>query len=388
MRIQFGTIGTLVALALGAIANDAASQLAISQVHRVAGGPGVRDRPSVVVGSSEYAVFWQEAPTLTPSIAPDQNYRILEQVVGFDGTLFGTPRVAVSAWSHQWGATAAAHGSQSWLGYYFADQSMQTGDRDLGLNRYYGFYGGLVSSTRLTRDPPGRTAWNHSSPALLFDPERNILAVASSVGAYLGEPRADRRSYDSVNVEVRLVDSTGAVLEQFLVKGPDDVGESITPALALLPDTWRERFILAYASNAGHRDDAAGGYSLWFELYNRDWRVVGGRHFRAPAGGAANPALATVGGKLYVAWVENTTNTILVSELDQTLHPVWVMDLREALGEAGFAAQFGAGAPGLSAPMLYDDFGKLGLAFVATWAWDAATAQARQEVFFGKVAYR
>ena len=366
----------------------ASGQLAISEIHRVAGGPGVRDRPSVVAGPMGYSVFWEEAPTLVPSTDPGRNYRILRQEVALDGTLFGTAASAVDAWSHQWGASAIQNGEQSWIAYYFADRSMKTGDRDLGLDRYGGAFAHPTASIRLTRDPRGSPPLNHSSPALLYDAESGKLIVASSVGTYRGAPRANRRSYDSVNIEVRVLDASGREEVRWLVRGPDDAGEAGTPALAILPPGWRERYALAYVSNAGHRDDGANGYSIYIELYDRDWRVVGGRHLLHPIGGASRPALATVGDKLFIAWVDNASNDIIVSELDQTLHPTWPMPLRAALGETGFAQQFGAGAPGLSAPTLYANSGGLGLAFVATWEWDTTSGRARQEIFLGRIAYR
>lgn len=368
--------------------SPALGQLAVSGVHRIAAGAGVRDRPSVVRGREGLRVFWEEAPAMVPSTDPGRNFRILQQEVAFDGTLLGTPTVAMGDWSHQWGASAAQDGEQSWLAYYFADRSMRTGDRDLGLAGYSGFFDRRDTTRRLSQDPRRGAPLNHSSPALLYDPEAATLVVASSVGAYRGEPRPGRRSYDSVNIEVRVLDLAGSERVRWLVKGPDEAGEAATPALALLPPEWRERYILAYVSNAGQRDHGANGYSVYLELYDRDWRVVGGRHLLHPLGGASRPALATVNGKLFVAWVDNATSDIVVSELDQNLHPTWPVRLRDALAEAGFAEQFGAGAPGLSAPALFDQGGSLGIAFVATWEWDVVAGRARQEVFLGSVGYR
>lgn len=366
----------------------ARGQLAISNLHRAAAGPAVRDRPAVVRGPQSYRVFWEEAPTLIPHTDPGRNYRILQQEVALDGTLLGTPSTAVGGWSHQWGASAAYHAGRTWLAYYFADRSMRTGDRDLGLVGYPGFFDGPGETIRLTRDPRRGLPLNHSSPALLADPEAGTLIVASSVGAYRGEPRRGRRSYDSVNIEVRVLDSTATPRAHWLVHGPDETGEAATPALALLPAGWRERYVLAYASNAGQRDAGANGYSIYLELYDRDWRVVGGRHLLHPAGGASRPALATVGDKLFIAWVDNGRNDIVVSELDQNLHTVWPMSLRSALEPSSFRDRFGAGAPGLSAPALYQDGDQLGIAFVATWEWDSASGRAWQDIFLGTLAYR
>jgi hypothetical protein len=95
-----------------------------------------------------------------------------------------------------------------------------------------------------------------------------------------------------------------------------------------------------------------------------------------------------VAGKLYLAWVDNDTRDIVISEHDQNLHPVWPARLRAALGEAGFAEQFGAGAPALSAPTLVNAFDQLWMVFLATWEADPETKLARQEVFMARVAYR
>ncbi|MDZ4674112.1 MAG: hypothetical protein SGI84_06635 [Gemmatimonadota bacterium] len=383
------SLPTVVALATSALLPPPVmGQLAISGVRRVAAGEAVRDRPSVAVGPVGYRVVWEEAPTMVPSTDLGRNFRILQQEVAFDGTLFGTPTLAMADWSHQWGASPAMSGERSWLAYYFADRSMRTGDRDLGLTWYSGFFDRPEITFRLSQDPSRGPPINHSSPALLYDPEAASLIVASSIGAYLGEPRPGRPSYDSVNIEVRVMDLAGTEQTRWQVKGPDEVGEAATPALAILPPEWRERYILGYVSNAGQRDNGVNGYSVWLELYDRDWRVVGGRHLLHPLGGAARPALATVDGKLFIAWVDNATNDIVISELDQNLHPSWPVRLRDALGAAGFAEQFGAGAPGLSSPALFDNGGRLGVAFVATWEWDVASGRARQEIFLGTVAYR
>lgn len=375
-------------LALGAAETPAAAQLQVAAVHRVAEGPGVRDRPAVSVGPTAYAVFWEEAPAITASTAPNRNFRLFQQAVAFDGTLLGTAAPVVDRWGHQWGAATAAEPGRSWLAYYFADRAARTGDRDLGLFRLDGFFDRPVADLRLTADPRVGPPVNQASPALLWDPDSQSLALASSTGVYHGEGRGTRGPYDSVNIEVRLLDAEGRVQREFLVKGPDETGESITPVLAILPAHWRERYILGYASNAGRRSMGSRGYSIFLELYNREWRVVGGRHLAKPAGGAARPALATVGDKLYAAWVDNDANDVIVSEMDQQLHPVWPMSLRAALGDAGFAARFGEGAPGLSAPVLYEDHGWLGIGFVATWEWQPATGHARQEVFVGRIRYR
>jgi len=375
-------------LALGAAwPGPLAGQLAFSDLRRIAEGSGVRDRPVVTIGPSAYAVFWEETPSLTPSSSRGLNYRIHRRDVAFDGTLLGSAAVTVDEWGHQWGAAATTGAGRSWLAYYFADQSMRTGDRDLALVGHRGFFESPPATLRLTEDLPTGPPVNQASPALLFDPESRQVILASSAGTFLGEDRP-WGAYDSVTIEIRVMDLEGTVQRQFTVKGPDHVGESITPALAILPPSWRERYVVAYASNAGHRDKGAAGYSVYLELYNRDWRVVGGRHLSHPTGGAGRPSLATVNGKLYVAWVDNAANDIVISELDQNLHPVWPMRVRAGLGETDFARQFGAGAPGLSAPMLFDDFGWLGVAFVATWEYDTVSATARQEIFKGRIGYR
>lgn len=364
-----------------------AGQLAVSDLRRIAEGTGVRDRPVVALGPAGYAVFWEEAPSPVPSTGRGPHYRIHRRDMAFDGVLRGTASVTVDEWGHQWAASAIATEGRSWLAYDFADQSMRTGDRDLALVSHPGFFVPPSTTLRVTEDLPTHPPVNQSSPALLFDPQSRQVILASSTGTYRGADRA-WGAYDSMNIEIRVMDVDGVEQRRFTVEGPDHVGESITPALAILPPTWRERYVLAYASNAGHRDEGAAGYSIYLELYNRDWRVVGGRHLAHPVGGAARPSLATVDGKLYVSWVDNETNDVVVTELDQNLHPIWPMRLRAGLRETEFTSRFGEGAPGLGAPMLYDDRGGLGLAFIATWEYDAVEARARQEVFTSRIAYR
>lgn len=373
-----------VLLALMVLPHQLTAQLAVTSIKRVVGGAGVRDRPSVAIGPNSYAVFWEEGPSRAESPVPGNNYRILRQEVAFDGTLLGTPVVTVDNWQQQWGASAVAGRGRSWVAYYFTDQSMAPGDRDLALVSHPEFYEPSGGTLRLTVEGDGAPPVDQASPALLLDPESGRLAMASSSGAVLGSRRRDGQAFDSVNVEIRVMDLDGAVDRQFVVKGPDQVGESTSPSLTILPPNWRERYILAYTSNAGHRDKGAAGYSVYLELFNRDWRVVGGRHLSHPAGGASRPSLATVAGKLYLAWVDNATHDIVISEHDQNLHPIWPMRLRAGLNEAAFATLFGTGTPRLSAPMLFDAFGQVGISFVATWDGDPD----RQEVFIATVKYR
>ncbi|MCL4865702.1 MAG: hypothetical protein KJZ47_07395, partial [Gemmatimonadales bacterium] len=127
--------------------SSATGQLVVSDLHRVAAGPEVRDRPGVAVGPTGYSVFWETAPSLVPSTEAGRNYRILRQEVGRDGTLLGTPIPVMEAWSHQWGASVAQNGEHAWVAYYFADRSMRTGDRDLGLVEYAGHFDLPVRST-------------------------------------------------------------------------------------------------------------------------------------------------------------------------------------------------------------------------------------------------
>jgi hypothetical protein len=391
MDIAYRLDWITVLLALLALQGNPATltaQLSVSSVSRIAAGPGARDRPSVVVGPNSFAIFWEEVAPFRPDSSPGPTSRILRQEVAFDGTLLGTPVVAVDAWQHQWGATATAGLGRSWLAYYFVDSAMATGDRDIALVSHSGFYEPLGGTLRVTHDAFGEAPLDQASPALLLDPASRKLAMASSTGTFLGTGRRSGSAFDSVNVEIRVMDLDGAVERRFLVRGPDFVGESVTPSLAILPSSWRERYILAYVSNAAHRTKGAAGYSVYLELFNREWRVVGGRHLSHPTGGAAEPSLASVAGKLYLAWVDNATSDIVISEHDENLHPVWPARLRAALAEAGFAEQFGAGAPGLSAPTLVNAFDQLWMVFLATWEADPETNLPRQEVFMARVAYR
>lgn len=373
-------VGLLVALAPAAQA-----QFTIIELRQVAGGAGVRALPVVATSAEGYAIYWNESrPFGTPEGQTPPSW-IMRQRVSLDGRDLGQPdSVAVAGGSHFRPALAAGP-DDSWLAWDVHEPTMRPADRDLVLTRHSGFFGTPLATRRLTRDAAPAPVMTEASPSLLFDPDTRELILASTWGALRPARGSSPPGYDSISVEVRVMDPDGGLRQRFTVKGPDEAGEAADPFITLLPPGWRERYILAYTSNGGRRQHGAAGHSVYLELFGADWRVLGGRHMAWPVGGAASPTLASVGGTLYLAWEEPARGEILVSELDDELWPRRPVRLRDALRDSDFGELFAFETPGLGAPMLFDDFGMLGIAFVMTREWNPASGRARQEVWMARL---
>lgn len=374
-------------LVLGALpmATPLSAQFTVVDLHPIATGPAIRQRPAVAVGAAGLKVFWVEAPGLTAdgTVGPR---RVWGRALGLHGRPEGDAELAAGDWNDQGSPATAVAADMTWLAHDFRHQGMRAGDFDLALVPFGDFFGFRGTPIRLTRESPREPVITHTAPALLFDPLFDHLVLAHGTGEYRRGAGWRGSDHDSVNIAIRVLDRRGTVRHQFLVKGPDETGEAGAPALTFLPEGWRERYLLAYLANGTRRELGAAGSSIYLELFGDDWRVLGGRHMPLPIGGASWPSVAAVGGKLYLAWVENATSDIFISELDQELWPMRPMRLSTALGASQFADRLGPVRPRLDAPVLFDHFGQLGVAFVLTREWLPEQGRAWQEVWVGRLA--
>ncbi|MFN2326861.1 MAG: hypothetical protein ABR551_13435 [Gemmatimonadales bacterium] len=366
-------------------AEPLAGQFTIADLHQVAAGPEIRQRPVVAVGASSLRVFWAETRGVGPEGTAGQR-RIWGRQIGLYGQPEGEAELAAGDWNDQGSPAAAVAADVTWLAHDFIHLDMREGDSDLALVPFGEFFGFRGTPVRLTRESPRGPAITRTAPAMLFDSLFNRLILAHGTGVYRNGTGWRGGDYDSVNIEIRELDRRGTVQRQFLVKGPDETGEAATPSLTFLPEGWRERYLLAYVANGTRRELGAAGNSVYLELFGDDWRVLGGRHMPLPVGGASWPSVAAVGGKLYLAWVENATSDIFISELDQELWPIRPMRLSAAFAASQFTEQLGPVRPRLDAPVLFDHYGQLGIAFVLTREWLPQRGRAWQEVWVGRMA--
>ncbi len=360
-------------------------QFAVADLQQVAAGPEIRQRPAVAVGPTGLMVFWAEAAAIWQD-GKVPGRRILGRPVGVHGIPEGDPVAMASEWNDQASPAAASAVGATWLAHDLFDRGMGLGDRDVALMPFAAFFTDRGTPVRVTRDPLRGDAVTEGSPALLHDAAADRLVLAHTTGVYRDRAGWRGGDYDSVNIEIRELDRRGSVRRQFIVKGPDETGEAAMPSLTFLPEGWRERYLLAYVANGTRRELGTAGSSVYLELFGDDWRVLGGRHMALPVGGASWPSVAAVGGKLYLAWVENATSDIFISELDQELWPMRPMRLSTALGASEFAELLGPVRPRLDAPVLFDHYGQLGIAFVLTREWLPHRGRAWQEIWVGRLA--
>lgn len=385
-RALFGLVAGIAAVAIPRAAT-AATQFTVASVHQVATGSGVRDLPVVITSPAGYLISWREAPAalLHDSAAPA---RLVRQRLDLAGQPSAPPDTTELAGALPGRPALAAGSGQSWMAWDFTERGMRPGDRDLMLAPFSGWFETALPRTRLTREPPPGPPTHQAAPALLWDHLAGHLVLANTWTTQRPQrlrARGSPAAPDSTSIEIRVLAPDGALRHRFTVKGPDEPGEARDPALGFLPADWRERYIVAYTSNGGRRDLGAAGQSVYLELFGADWTVLGGRHMAWPVGGAAHPSVASVGGKLYFAWAEPATRDIWISELGHELWPRRPMRLRDALAESPAGELFALDAPGLGAPMLFDDFGMLGIVFIVTREWSPSSGRARQEVWLGRL---
>lgn len=378
-------IARLLALVVIGAPAPAQAQFIGTDLRLIAGGAGARDRPVVVTSTRGYAIAWSETIPPGPAAPGEASARILRLRLALDGSAVGPADTLILGAGTPLRPALAASPDATWLAWEFQEPGMRPGDRDLALRRYAGFLDSTASEARITRERAPAPVVTQGAPALLFDPAFGGLVMANTWGALRPARREIPPGYDSVNVEIRVLRPDGTAGFRFTVKGPDEVGEAGDPFLGFLPPGWRERYILAYTSNGGRRQHGAAGRSVYLELFGEDWRVLGGRHMAWPEGGASRPSVAAVAGRLYLAWAEDGSGEVMLSELDDELWPRRPMRLRDALAGTPAGEELALDHPPFSAPVLFDDFGMLGIAFVATRTWQPAHGRVRQEVWLARL---
>ena len=296
----------------------------------------------------------------------------------------GTAAPAVSKWGNQFGPAAHAGVGSSYLAYYFADMSLRTGERDIVLAPFNGFFDAPRPAIRVTlgndkRGPP----INHASPAILVEPERNRIVIANSWGYY----HADRpfvRAYDDKNIEARIFDLSGRLLRRVELTTSRERGWELTPSLAAWTGPRGPGYLLAYLSAARSEPAGTPVYNVFIKEFDLDWKVRSRRQVTFEASGVTLPSLLVQNGTPYLSWSVNTTADVRIASLNGNLTPRPLLNLREELIAIGFG-RLGRPNAALTNAMLFDDHGRLGLAFVATMAIEPASNSAEMDVFVARL---
>ncbi len=332
----------------------------IERLVRIAGGSAVRDNPTALATPAGTIVVWEEVR--------GSRYLLVQGGLEGPGDSIRTPAVLVDRWGHQWGPSLAARGDTTWLACYVADVSLRTGDRDVVVLRYRDRLGTPLDTLRVTRDPPGAPfPVNDASPSLYLA-EKGGALVAWSSGAF-HEERPFARAYDDKDIlEAELRD--GKTIDPHQLTTARERGREMSPALA--------GHVLAYLSQV-----SGAPYALKLAEFDARWRLRSSRIVARSSGGIAHPSLLRLKGVTYLAWTDNTSTDVTIARLDRNLRVVARQSLRAALVPSSFSS-YGPALAGLSGVQLFDDGGKIGLAFVATMEYEPAVGKVRQEIFLAR----
>ncbi len=357
-----GMLGFIVAVALQGTPEFPGP---IERLVRIAPGPGVRDNPAALVTPSGVAVVWEEVR--------DGRYLLMLGGADPSGRAVLPASVLVGGWGHQWGPSVASRGDTTWLACYVADISLRTGDRDVMVLRYRGKFDAPIDTIRVTRDPAGTgLPRNDASPSLVLTDQRQAL-LAWSQGAY-HEDRPAARAYDDKDILAAELRGTAKFWLRKLTTGMER-GREMSPALARWHSPSGERYLLAYLSQMGD-----GPYALKLAVFDGNWRLRSTRVIAKSTGGMGHPSLLVLSGVPYLSWVDNTTTDVTIARLSRWLGSSARVSLRAALRATEFSS-YGPELAGLSGARLFDDAGRLALAFVATMEYQPAAGKVRQEVF-------
>jgi hypothetical protein len=360
------------------------ASLHLARLDRLTASSGVRNFPTVAAGDSGYVVFWEESRDLTPGNRPDNNVRIYQARFDREWKPIGAAAPAVSQWGNQFGpATRTAAGS-SYLAYYFADMSLRTGERDVILAPFKGLFDAPRPAIRVTlgndkRHPP----INHASPAILALPERNRIVIANSWGYYHAE-RPFVRAYDDKNIEARIFDLSGRLLRRVDLTTSRERGWELTPSLAAWTGPRGPGYLLAYLSAEKSQRSEVPEYNVFLKEFDLDWRMRRKRQLTFAQQGVTLPSLLVQDATPYLSWSDNATADVQVARLNRDLAPHPLLSLREELARTGFR-ELGRPYAALTNATLFDDRGRLGLAFVATMAIEAASNSAQMDVFVARL---
>ena len=340
----------------------------------------MRNFPTVAAGDSGYAVFWEESRDLTPGNRPGNNVLIYEGRFDHDWRPAGPAKPVVTRWGNQFGPTTRTAAGSSYLAYYFADMSLRTGERDIVLEPFNGFFEVPRPPIRVTlgndkRHPPV----NHASPAILAEPERNRIVVVNSWGYYHAE-RPFERAYDDKNIEARIFDGSGRLLRRVELTTSRERGWELTPSVAEWTGPRGSGYLLTYLSAEKSDRGAQPVYNVFVKDFDLDWRLRSKRQVTFAEKGVTLPSILVQEGVPYLSWSDNATTDVEVARLDGdlTAHPL--LHLRQELAHTSFR-ELGRPLAALTNAMLFDDHGGLGLAFVATMAIEPASNSAQMDVF-------
>ena len=160
----------------------------------------------------------------------------------------------------------------------------------------------------------------------------------------------------------------------------DEVGREMAPALATLPDG---RIMLAYVSDSAHE----GRPVIYARTLDAMHKPGAPRRLTDPARGVTRPSFARADATLWFSWYDLQANDIRIARVltDSTLSAE--ISLRDLLLKDGFG-KYGVPQAGLSGASLFVSQGKLGIAFIATMAFDRDARRAQQDVFLAWISTR
>jgi hypothetical protein len=348
--------------------------LAVTEIVRVTNAPGMRDNAVAAAGPRGLVVFWDESPGIDRSGNTRPPVRIWRARV--DGESAGRPERLTTSDGNQWWPTVLTDDRGGWLAYYAADSRHRTGDRDIVLQALDANLGKTGKPLRVSVDPAvAPLPLNDATPALLRTNEGDIVLVWSR-----GEYDARAKKYADKNLILRVRHAGGSLGPESTLTGKDEIGREMAPALGTLPGG---RIVLAYVSDSAHE----GRPVIYARALDSRHQAGPPRRLTDPARGVTRPSFARTGSTLWLSWYDLQANDIRIARVltDSTLSTE--ISLRDLLVQDGFG-KYGVAKAALSGASLFVDQNKLGIAFIATMAFDRAARRAQQDVFLAWLSVR